>query len=496
MAHNRNLKKLRFTKEQQLRHLRIEIILLVIVLGIAIAVMYRHYKDYPSIIDNESLKVSDKGVSFIGLEWGASRNTDSYRVYYKVAEIDEDGNEKDDVIYDSTERDSDGSVNPWKMLKTTNTDMKVEGLNEGTKYSFAIVSENLGRRSGASEIKSVTTQKKQKIKADENVVKFTSSKPFKLDVEAKTELKYSTSDEEVLTIDKKTGEVTITGSGKAEVKVTAEESGSYTSAKKTIEVSVYDVEPRPISGSGVHIIHYLDPDNCDRQFQVTGAGGAVAPQGLAYTGDKYMITFGQYGPTRIVSYDLDGSDKSVEVPKNSLGHPNGFTYSPDSGRCYCVRGRSSTCVIYDTKSGEYKTITMPTGCSGVSYDRVRKTLCTSARRSIIAYDPDTYETIKRYGVVSHSGTVYRQDCECYDGIMMAIVSGSNRHGTNYIDMYDMDEGTYLGSLQCNLSEVESIIVNDEGFLVILANGTSRADYIWNTDVNIKALAEELRRGKA
>ena len=109
-----------------------------------------------------------------------------------------------------------------------------------------------------------------------------------------------------------------------------------------------------------------------------------------------------------------------------------------------------------------------------------------------AYDISKgYKTVNTTGVVKHSGHTYTQDCGGYAGIMMRVLSGSNKHGTNYIDLYDMKNGAYLGSLSCDLSEVESCIVNKDGFLEILANNKSKTDYIWRTDINIETIGEGL-----
>jgi hypothetical protein len=111
---------------------------------------------------------------------------------------------------------------------------------------------------------------------------------------------------------------------------------------------------------------------------------------------------------------------------------------------------------------------------------------------MVAYDiSDGYSVKYRCGVVSHSGTVYTQDCGGHAGIMFRCLSGPNKHGTNYIDLYDMKNGRYLGTLTCDLSEVESCIVNKDGFLEILANNSGNEDYIWKTDLNIDTLGEGL-----
>jgi hypothetical protein len=55
----------------------------------------------------------------------------------------------------------------------------------------------------------------------------------------------------------------------------------------------------------------------------------------------------------------------------------------------------------------------------------------------------------------------------------------------------MKNGRYLGTFSCDLSEVESCIVDKDGFLEILANNSSSVDYIWKTDLNIETLGEGL-----
>ena len=98
-----------------------------------------------------------------------------------------------------------------------------------------------------------------------------------------------------------------------------------------------------------------------------------------------------------------------------------------------------------------------------------------------------FSTLHSCGVVSHSGSVYTQDCGGDSGIMFHCLSGSSKHGVNYIDIYNMYQGTYLGTLRCDLSEVESCIVDEDGYLEILANNSTKEDYIWKTPLNVNDL---------
>ena len=108
-----------------------------------------------------------------------------------------------------------------------------------------------------------------------------------------------------------------------------------------------------------------------------------------------------------------------------------------------------------------------------------------------AYSAEDYSVLHTTRTARHSGHVYSQDCCGHGGILLHCVSDSDRHGINYIDIYDIERGKYLGSFGCDLSEVESAIVDNDGYLEILANNTSDTDYIWKTPINIDSLSESL-----
>ena len=197
---------------------------------------------------------------------------------------------------------------------------------------------------------------------------------------------------------------------------------------------------------------------------------------------------------RIITFDKDGDGKSVSVPGRSLGHPNGFCYANSNKTCYCVKGWSGRAVTYKPETGEYGVINFPYGASGVGYDRIDDRIYTSSRTAMVSYSitDSGYEVQTRCGVVKHSGSNATQDCGGHAGIMMRCLSSEgNIHGTNYVDLYDMRHGTYLGTIVCNLSEVESAICDDDGYMLLLANNSGSEDYIWKTPINIEDIGEGL-----
>ena len=478
------------------RFFSVALILLFAALATTVVTAINHYKLYPGRVERDSICSPGRGSDYIIVGWDGTHNTDVYKVWYKenaAAEEDTDAEEASSEE-SQTEGEKEETVidDSWTALETDVPEITVNDLKKDTSYSFIIRADSKDKEGVATAPRSFSTKKTQKIKASKKITKFTFSKPFRLKADAETDLMYESSDPEVAVFDPETHEINITGEGEAEITVTAKSSTEYESASKVVELKVIDSYAVSAGGASAHIIYHLDPDNCEVVKKITGADGAVIPQGLGYTGDKYIVSYGMGSPNRIISFDVDGDGKSVSVPKVSMGHPNGFTYANENGRCYCVKGWTSKAYTYEPTSNSYGSVNLSYGCSGIGYDRKEKLLYTCSRTAMVAYDiSDGYSVKYRCGVVKHSGTVYTQDCGGHAGIMLRCLSGGNKHGTNYIDLYDMKNGRYLGTLSCDLSEVESCIVDKDGFLEILSNNSSSIDYIWKTDLNIETLGEGL-----
>ena len=466
-------------------------VLLAAVFTLATIMAFNHYKLYPGVVERDSLSSPGRGSDYIIVSWDDTHSTDVYKVWVKERELVKQDQEKKAKEEGA---DEDGIIVPdesWTELETEFPEITVKDLKPDTSYSFIIRADNEKKEGIATQPRSFRTKKIQKIKASKKITKFTFSEPFRIG-SAETDLVYESSDPDVATVDTETNEIKITGAGEAEIRISARSNTEYDGASKKVDLLVLDSTPVSAGGASPRIIYHLDSNNCEVVKVVTGAGGAVIPQGLAYTGDKYIISYGMGSPNRVISFDVDGDGKTVSVPSVSMGHPNGFTYANENGRCYCVKGWTSKAYTYEPTSDTYGSVNLSYGCSGIGYDRKEKLLYTCSRTAMVAYDiSDGYSVKYRCGVVKHSGHVYTQDCGGHAGIMFRCLSGSNKHGTNYIDLYDMKNGRYLGTLSCDLSEVESCIVDNDGFLEILSNNSSNADYIWKTDLNVNTLGQGL-----
>ncbi|MBR2706560.1 MAG: hypothetical protein IKE74_04880 [Mogibacterium sp.] len=481
----RYLKNLEMNLHQWIRLFSAVSVVVMLVVTIAGIVLYNHYHEYPGKVQRDTVTIADRGADYIDIKWEEPHNVDEYKVFFREYDPKTDEEEIEKSVEGKQPDDS------WHTATTHKGEIKIEGLVENTKYAFVIRGDNKKHSGHPTKHRDFRTKKSQEIKVDKNIMRFTFSEPFRIDPEASTATTFRSDNEEVATVNEATGEVTVRGAGEANISIKAAESKEYEGASEVVNLKVIESEPVDSGGAPLNVIYWLDADNCEVVKTITGDGAADIPQGLAYTGDKYIVAYGMGSPNRIISFDVEGDGKEVSVPGIDLGKPNGFAYSDAKKLCYCVKGYSSRAVTYDPETGEYDAMSFAYGCSGIGYDRKNKWMYTSSFTVMAAYSADDYSVLHTTRTARHSGHVYSQDCCGHGGILMHAVSGSNRHGVNYIDLYDIEKGKYLGSFGCDLSEVESCIVDKEGYLEIMANNTSSTDYIWKTPINIDSLSDGL-----
>lgn len=479
--------KLRRRRRSRKRQ-RVVLFVMLGILALAVLTTYvvlkDHYETYPGAMERETLRLMGRGSDYLAFRWEAARNIDEYKVYFKEYVRKDTRENPGSEEYDLTVDES------WEERSTKGTEIMFDDLKEGTTYAIALRADSPSMEGSITRAKTFSTKKTQNLNITKKITKLTSSKPFKIAGNAQTQLKCESSNPEVAEVNEKTGEIVIKGPGVTDIMIEAEESAFYKADSGVTELTVLDSSPVRAGGARAYTIHHLSADNCEVVKEISGADGADIPQSFGYTGDKYIVAFGMGSPDRIISFDVEGDGKEVSVPQISLGHPNGFAYADENKTCYCVKGWSSRAVTYKPETGEYGTMNFSYGCSGIGYDRKEKKLYTSSRTVMASYNIADYSVANTTGVVSHSGSMATQDVGGHGGIMLRCLSpNGNKHGINYIDLYDMREGMYLGSFSCDLSEVEDAIVNKEGFLEILANNSGNPDYIWRTDINIETLAE-------
>lgn len=466
----------KISKKQQHRQIRVGLMVLLVLVLVFIYVAYQDYCERPGVLTPDDVEAIERTTNSITLQWDSNRNTDVYYVYYKK----------------SGSENKDWSILELKDDKTQEKDtIKIKDLEEGTRYRIVVRADNKERKGFVTKGKIYSTKSNQKIVSKDSYSKLKGSKSFYIQAKAKTAMEFSSDNKKIATVNKTSGKVVIKSAGKATITIKARENNYYVPAEKKIQIIVLDSKKQKLNNAKADIIYQLEENDCEIERTITGVGNIHVPQGLAYTGDKYIVAYGTSGAQRIVTFDIDGNEKEVSVPSVNMGHPNGFTYCNKTGLCYSVRGWSRKVITYNPKSDEYGETSLSYGCSGIAYDRAKKRFYTSSRTAMREYSGDgKFNHIKAIGVVKHSEKVYTQDCGAYAGILIHCLSGSSKHATNYIDLYDMEKEIYLGSFECDLGEIESVIVDEDGYLEIMANQFAKEDYIYRTPINIGDLTEE------
>jgi hypothetical protein len=109
----------------------------------------------------------------------------------------------------------------------------------------------------------------------------------------------------------------------------------------------------------------------------------------------------------------------------------------------------------------------------------------SSKTHIRIYTADgKFKQIAEFERCKRSGTHYSQDCGAARGFVFHAVSGEDKHAENYLDVYRIRDRKYLGTIRVNIDEIESVIVDNDGFIQILCNNTTVVDYIWKTPLNV------------
>ena len=445
------------TRKRRKTQLKILIVLLLVALAGAAATIYMDYQARPGFL--EKVWISDRGADYLTVAWGKVRNVDKYVVMYNGKTVQVNGRK---------------------------SNITITGLDEDTYYEFSVRADSKEREGFETLTASAKTKKNPHITGENEFIKF-ANRPVDLKQKAEVPVTYAAGDGYKVTEDNK---IIFTKSGSITVKAQTSETEEYASASKDITVDVLDTVSVDAKGAKPHVFYKLNKQNCECVMSIQGVKEAEIPQSFAYNDGKYVVSYVAY-ITEEYPYDTQrtitfGDGKKVYEPEIYLGHCNGTTFA--KGRYYVVQGRNKAFTTFDESFKDYKAYEFPDNVSGIAYDETTDMFYTSDRSGMTAYSSD-FSIVNTVARVKHKSKHYCQDCAAYGGILMHCVSGEGYVGTNYIDFYDMVNSKYLGTIECQLSEVESIIVDDEGYIELLGNEHSITDYIWKTPVNIKKICD-------
>lgn len=244
----------------------------------------------------------------------------------------------------------------------------------------------------------------------------------------------------------------------------------------------------PTKGGKARYVYTFGSKNCTKLFAVTGYSGVTTPQGLAYTGKRYYVLYGNKAGQRIVTYSSKGKRLRATRFAFAIGHPNGMTWDPETGLCYIFKGHQKRIYTWDPKTNKFGKSKTPYNASGGAYDSSTGMIYASSKPCMYTYGSDgKFKIDAAFGRCSHSFQHSAQDCGAGGGFLFHAVSGSDYRNTNYLDVYRISDRKYLGSIKVTLGEVESAVVNKDGYVELLINHSGTTDYVWRTPLNINDL---------
>ena len=244
----------------------------------------------------------------------------------------------------------------------------------------------------------------------------------------------------------------------------------------------------PTLGGKARYVYTFNSKNCTKLFGVKGYSGISTPQGLAFSGSQYFVLYGTHAGQRIVTYAANGKRLAATKFAFGIGHPNGITYDAATGLCYVFKGHQKKIYTWHPGTNAFGKSKTPDNASGGAYDASSGKIYASSKPRLYIYSGDGAFTRERVmSRCSHGIYHSSQDCGASGGFLFCGVSGANYRKVNFLDVYRVADGAYLGSIKISLGEVESAVVGNDGFVQLLINVRGKTDYVYKTPLNVKEL---------
>jgi len=218
--------------------------------------------------------------------------------------------------------------------------------------------------------------------------------------------------------------------------------------------------------------------------------GGYAAQSYAYGGGKFYVMTPAAGTSGSNGY-ATRYDSSIQ-PEGvsdviSFGHANGCAYSTADNMLYTVTvsgiGNNKKAVMIDPSSlKQTGTKDLAHGTSSIAFDRITNRFITSSGASNGKAKSTGHLYVYEQDLTSKSGAADIKkkrwatpgDIAAYNGIVYVTIH--NGAGANHIDMYNEENGSYLGSYDCPYDEIEGIDI-DEGGRIVLLFHAAEGDYL-------------------
>ena len=264
---------------------------------------------------------------------------------------------------------------------------------------------------------------------------------------------------------------------------TADVEGEEVESAASKEVNVKSAAEEAKPHSSYTNLRTLDHSSLELITDVTGLGAATVPQSMSFVDGNFVISYASHSGSAgaLVSYDQEGN-RVAERAVSGMGHANGSTYNPNTGKIYTVRTHkaiwSPLCTTFKGEDfSDAGSFNLPRNCSGIAYDE-------SMDQYYLSKGNELYVTNTDFKVLHYYGKKIRynhaQDIGAAEGVMMVCtwVSGNE----SYIDLYRSSDGAYIGGYTVPIGEIESVVMVDKHLVLLMNNsGGGNVDQLLRTD---------------
>jgi len=237
--------------------------------------------------------------------------------------------------------------------------------------------------------------------------------------------------------------------------------------------------------SSLHTVSTISSSDVDAVTYLTGNQSSRNLQSMSFTGKHYVICFSNRSSTAgsIEAYDRKGRMTGA-INTGSIGHANGSTYNPNTGKIYVMKTyaghRIRSIATFDGKTlertGDISTDRAP---SGIAYDVSNDKYYMSAGPRLYVTDGN----MVMQKTISRKRCHTSQDMSAYNGVAMSCIWSGGMNSA--IDLYRESDSAYIGSIGVTLGEIESVVVVDGRFAILVNVPGSSRDALYITKERVK-----------
>ncbi len=393
--------------------------------------------------------------------------------------------------------DSKGKVVAKAVGTTYITVTSVEDATKSLKSKIEV------RKKAVTSVKSSDSNK---------IVKYGSS--YKMNVvvspsnASNKQIVYSSNNKSIATVDNK-GNVKTT-SKMGTVTITAKSKDNPRAVSRVVIKNVPKTGMNGESSKTYNQITKLGTLNLKKSVKVVGTDDVKIAQGFCVYQNYYITALRDKDEKKVLLkyYNKKNGNQAKSFVKKGMGHVNGMTHSSYHGKVYVIRGNG-----WNLPTGKADRIFysfIPNKIFGLADNTILSKKNIMAGELARGGDSIAYDSATQMFYIAHgskiylysskfkllSGTINKlstgtvQDIGAYNGMIFVIryVRKNSSPNRNWIDIYRVSDGKYLGSYNMNSShELESIDYYGSGnkFSLFFNVSNDKNNYIYTTEsINI------------